>query len=238
MSEDKFNEADYYEKDSSTQRKDGHKIIDILAPKKGMKILDLGCGTGYFSKTFADLVGPDGQVVGVDPDGERIKVALRKYTASNLEYIEGGIKKISDSDFDIVFANHVFHWIKDKDLVLKQVSHCLKKGGRYALLGLSYSTLFAYVSVNSESQELKQRIKERYFPILEEDFKPMLISNGFQINHWEIGGNSWITDGLDAFIISYMTHFGAIERDHFQTLKNYDHVTLESSDIFAVMTKW
>ncbi len=36
----------------------------------------------------------------MDPDGERIKVARRKYTASNLEYIEGGIENISESDYD------------------------------------------------------------------------------------------------------------------------------------------
>ena len=52
----------------------GIKIIDILAPKKGMKYLDLGCGTGYFSKFLVDLVEPDGWV---DPNGERIKVARK-----------------------------------------------------------------------------------------------------------------------------------------------------------------
>ena len=64
MNKNNFNQAEHYEKDSSIQREGGHKIIDLLAPKKGMKILDLGCGTGYFSKFLADLVGPDGQVVG------------------------------------------------------------------------------------------------------------------------------------------------------------------------------
>ncbi len=46
-----FNEAENYE-DSSN----GHKIIDLLSSKKG---IDLGCGTGYFSKFLADLVGPE-----------------------------------------------------------------------------------------------------------------------------------------------------------------------------------
>ena len=84
MDENIFNQAEHYEKHSSSYREGGHKIIlDLLAPKKGTKILDLGCGTGYFSKFLADLVGPDGQVVGVDPDWERIKVVMNRYTASN-----------------------------------------------------------------------------------------------------------------------------------------------------------
>ena len=63
--------------------------IKLLAPEKGDKVLDLGCGTGYLSKVLADLVGPEGQVVAIDPDTERLKVAKDKYTASNLQYLEG-----------------------------------------------------------------------------------------------------------------------------------------------------
>ncbi len=65
----------------------------------------------------------------MDPDHERIKVARNKYTASNLKYIEGGIEKMSkaERDYDIVFSNYVLHWIKDIDLITKQVAHCLKK---------------------------------------------------------------------------------------------------------------
>ncbi len=41
LGEDNFNQAEHYEDDSSTQKEDGHKIIDLLSPKRGMKILDL-----------------------------------------------------------------------------------------------------------------------------------------------------------------------------------------------------
>ncbi len=46
--------------------------------------------------------------------GDFIKVSRRKYAASNLEYIERGVEKISESDYDIVFSNYVLHWIKVK----------------------------------------------------------------------------------------------------------------------------
>ena len=57
---------------SLEQREDGLKLTKLLAPEKGDKVLDLDCGTGYlYSKVLADLVGPEGQVVAIDPDTEK-----------------------------------------------------------------------------------------------------------------------------------------------------------------------
>ena len=99
---------------------------------RGIKVLYLGCGTGYFSKILSDLVGPEGTVVGIDPDEERLKVAREKHIASNLKYLSGIAENIPGTDYDLVFSNHVIHWCKDKDLVFKQVHKSLKKGGKFA----------------------------------------------------------------------------------------------------------
>ncbi len=141
------------------------------------------------------------------------------HAASNLEYIERGIEKISESDYDIVFSNYVLHWIKDKDLTLKQVAHCLKKGGRLGFLVVPSFPMIEYLSANSQNKELIQRVNERLFLPPEEKFKQKLISNGFDINHWEIGSRSWILDGLDGFINFYDPYFGSIDTDCFKTVK-------------------
>ena len=85
-------------------------------------------------------------------------------------------------------------------------------------------SIIDFLSANSQSEELIQRVKERYFPVPEEELKQKLISSGFDINHWEIGGHSWILKGLSSFMKYYMTHLGSIERSHFTTLKNYDQI--------------
>ena len=79
---------------SLEQREDGLKLTKLLAPEKGDKVLYLGCGTGYLSKVLADLVGPEGQVIAIDPDTERLKVTKDKHTASNLQYLEGSSDNI------------------------------------------------------------------------------------------------------------------------------------------------
>lgn len=62
MEDQKFDEAEIYDKTSLEQREDGLILMDKLTPEAGSRILDLGCGTGYLTKILADRVGPEGKV--------------------------------------------------------------------------------------------------------------------------------------------------------------------------------
>ena len=69
--------AEGYQQNSlSEQKVDGEDFIQTdVCPKVGDVILDLGCGTGELSTYLAELVGPEGKVIFVDPDKERIQLA-------------------------------------------------------------------------------------------------------------------------------------------------------------------
>ena len=127
-----FNQALAYDQDEARNGKFGSRLTDILVPQKGSKVLDLGCGTGNQSLVLSKHVGPYGQVIAIDPDVERLEIARMKHGAPNLTYYEGSAYEIPGTDYDYVFSNYVLHWIKDKDLVFKQVSKALKKGGEFA----------------------------------------------------------------------------------------------------------
>ena len=81
----------YKQTSPSIQKVDGETFIEMdVCPQVGDAILDLGCGTGELSAYLADLVGPEGKVVGVDPDKERILVAQQSYgDVKNLSFLEG-----------------------------------------------------------------------------------------------------------------------------------------------------
>ena len=125
------------------QGEDGNDLINKLSLRKGSCVLDLGCGTGYLASVVAEKIGPEGTVTGIDPQRERLLVAQRKYAAQNpnLQFLEGSSEEIPGGPYDLVYSNHVVHWIKDKQFAFKNVHENLKVGGIFAVLDNDNSTL-------------------------------------------------------------------------------------------------
>jgi arsenite methyltransferase len=109
----------------------------------GKRILDLGSGSGRDVYALAQLVGPKGEVVGVDMTPEQIAVAQKHvawhtkkfgFKKTNVHFHEGYIEKLSDlglkpGSFDIVVSNCVINLSPDKMAVLKGAYDLLKPGG-------------------------------------------------------------------------------------------------------------
>jgi len=78
----------------------------------------LGCGTGELSAYLAELVGPEGKVIGVDPDKERIQLARKSHSGiMNLLFVEGSAANLpgmGSKVHNIVFSNAALHWIPGK----------------------------------------------------------------------------------------------------------------------------
>ena len=110
----------------SVQMVDGKMFIETkVAPQAGNTILDLGCGTGELSAYLAELVRPEGKVVAVDPDKERLLLAQRSYgDVKNLSFVEGNASNfpgIESESYYNIFCNYVIHWIPDKQEVFKNM---------------------------------------------------------------------------------------------------------------------
>ena len=125
-------QATSYQNQSKTQQNVGLRMIDMLNVEKGAIVLDLGCGTGYLAKVLSERVGPEGKVVAVDPDGERLKIARETYPASNIEYIQADDKTFPPGQYDLVFSNIMIHWISDKKALMKRVYENIHPQGCFA----------------------------------------------------------------------------------------------------------
>src|SRR5689334_23087628 len=53
-------------------------LIRAAGVRPGQRVLDVGCGTGYFARLISEVVGRDGLVVGIDPSPEMVDYANRK----------------------------------------------------------------------------------------------------------------------------------------------------------------
>ena len=140
------------------QRQDGKRFLEDARPCPGDSILDLGCGTGELSAYLAQLAGQEGKVVAVDPDVDRIQVALKSHTSvKNLVFLEGSASnfpRMGTEAYDIIFCNYVLHWIPDKEELFKNMFSSLKPTGKIALQYSDHMpTLYdhAYRELNPEN---------------------------------------------------------------------------------------
>ena len=129
-----------YDELSKPQYKTGCDLIDKLNISQGAKVLDMGCGTGHVSKYIADIVGPDGQVVAIDPDEERIKIAQEKYKeVGHLQFHVGnsvtGFSHDDEPYYDFHVSTSAFHWLsnEEKEIYVQKAYRCLQPGGKFGI---------------------------------------------------------------------------------------------------------
>ncbi len=115
----------------------------LVAPAllEGAKVLDLGSGSGRDCYLLAQLVGSQGQVVGVDMTVEQLAVAnahlqyhAEQFGFANVEFRQGYIENLdalglADASFDVIVSNCVINLSPDKDSVLREAYRLLKQGG-------------------------------------------------------------------------------------------------------------
>jgi trans-aconitate methyltransferase len=102
-------------------------VLELLAPKPGEKILDVGCGTGHLTAQIAEA-GAD--VLGVDRSAEMIRQAKEKYPALRFEVMDA-TQIVTSEPFDAVFSNATLHWIKEPERVITGIAKALRSGGRF-----------------------------------------------------------------------------------------------------------
>lgn len=111
---------------------------------KGLKVLDIGCGTGRDTYVLSRLVGEDGFVYGIDMTKEQIDVAIKYidehterfgYKKPNIKFIHDYIENLEryfpEKSLDIVISNCVVNLIEDKEAVIRQIYKILKDGGEF-----------------------------------------------------------------------------------------------------------
>jgi arsenite methyltransferase len=100
----------------------------------GARVLDLGSGGGFDAFVAAELVGPTGEIVGVDMTTEMLDRARREASRLGLRNVEfrAGILEqlpVDDDWADVVISNGVLNLIADKVLVLREAFRVLRPGG-------------------------------------------------------------------------------------------------------------
>ncbi|HEY8505171.1 MAG TPA: methyltransferase domain-containing protein [Gemmataceae bacterium] len=141
----------------------GASLVELLAPRPGERVLDLGCGTGHLTARIAEA---GCEVVGLDHSPEMLARARAAYPA--LEFVPGDARDFAfDRPFDAVFSNAVLHWVREPERVARRVRDALKPGGRFvAEFGGRGNVRVLVAAMRQAAGEAGVRVAEElwYFP--------------------------------------------------------------------------
>ncbi len=127
--------AQWLEREEREREERGDLLLRELGLKPGMDVMDVGAGTGYYSRRMASLVGPNGKVYAIDVQPEMIEmlnaVATRPGLA-NIKPVLGSEKSVTlpDSVADLAILVDVYHELEFPSEILTSITRALRPGGR------------------------------------------------------------------------------------------------------------
>jgi SAM-dependent methyltransferase len=109
------------------------QLLRLAGIERGMRLLDVGCGTGDVSLLAARLVGAAGRVVGVDKAPEAIAVARRRAAAARLVNVDfiarDAAEFVPKTRFDAVIGRLVLMYVAEPAALMRGLLRSLRPGG-------------------------------------------------------------------------------------------------------------
>jgi ubiquinone/menaquinone biosynthesis C-methylase UbiE len=111
------------------------RLRDVLHPKPGQRVLEVGPGTGYYTLDVAERLEPGGQLDIFDLQQEMLDHTMRRAGErglGNLVATQGDARQLPypDATFDAAYLTTVLGEIPDQDAALAELARVLKPGGR------------------------------------------------------------------------------------------------------------
>jgi SAM-dependent methyltransferase len=160
----------------------GEPLLELLEPKAGEQILDLGCGDGVLTEKIAAAAA----VIGVDTSFAQLQAARKR--GLRVLVMDGHLLAFRQS-FDAVFSNAALHWMQRPAEVVSCAWGVLKPGGRFV------GEFGGDGNVNKIRSALHSGLRRRgvdparidpwYFPSVEE-YSKLLVRAGFTVGHIEL----------------------------------------------------
>lgn len=121
-------------------------LYKFLELKNGIKVLDVGCGTGYFTRMIASQI--NGEVVGIDINEQLLKYAdeVTKREHLNVKYLKENIYelRLKDNYFDLVTCHLVLSNLSEPKIALKEMKRVTKRGGNIVAIEPCNSSAIQY----------------------------------------------------------------------------------------------
>jgi SAM-dependent methyltransferase len=133
----------------------------------GMRVADLGCGSGKTTFCLSKIAGTKSQIVGVDNASQRIEFAKKYYSADKIDYVLADIRSDLShlGTFDFIWVRFVMEYYRSNAYeIIQNISKILNPGGILCLIDLDYNCLTHYGLPNrleSAIQGIKRILEEK-----------------------------------------------------------------------------
>jgi arsenite methyltransferase len=128
-----------------------------LGAQAGDRVLDVGCGPGFYVTELLEVVGGAGLVVGVDVSADMLAVAAKRAEGhDNVEFHQADATAlpVPEASFDRALSVQVLEYVQDVSAALEEMYRALRPGGRVLVWDVDWAT----VSLQATNRELTERV--------------------------------------------------------------------------------
>ncbi|HEY8120123.1 MAG TPA: methyltransferase domain-containing protein [Myxococcota bacterium] len=200
------------------------RFLQLLAPKPGEYLLDVGMGPGFLTYELAPIVGERGLVAGVDSSEVMVELARKRCDGRGpCEFKLGSATELpfGDANFDAVTSTQVYEYVADMERALAEVRRVLRPGGRVFILDTDWDS----VVWNTREPARMRRVMDAWDehlhdPHLPAKLGPLLTRAGFALSHIEVipivnaslHANCY-SDGMVGMIASFVVGRGGVTQE-------------------------
>jgi arsenite methyltransferase len=119
-------------------------VREAVGAQPGERILDVGCGPGFYVAEVLDEVGPEGSVLGVDVSPQMLAIAAKRCAGrANVEFREAPATKlpVEDASVDAALSVQVLEYVADTGAALAEIHRVVRPGGRVVIWDVDWGTL-------------------------------------------------------------------------------------------------
>ena len=128
-------DPDQYARFGNERAQPFYDLVRMIAPRPGMRAIDLGCGTGELTRYLHETVGCV-ETVGLD-NSPAMLARADAFRGDGVRFVSGDIGAIDhgtvegvDGPFDLVFSNAALHWLGDHHTLIPKLVSLLAPGGQ------------------------------------------------------------------------------------------------------------
>jgi SAM-dependent methyltransferase len=166
------------------------RALELLAPRTGEHILDVGCGPGFLATALGDAVGPKGSVCGIDTSTAMLELARRRCADQAWIELRAGDAAQPDfpeASFDACLSVQVHEYVRDVGPSLRALERVTRPGGRALIVATDWDSIVWAAGDPERMARVLSAFEEHLAHLdLPRRLAPLLRDAGFALRRCEV----------------------------------------------------